>query len=90
MHVTNYAVNKTNEKFVFNTNANEQSMGNKWTYRALCRQIEQQPSGVERVIALKRNIDDLIIKTLLSVHSKLIHEYRVAFPFGKFSPLPLL
>jgi len=35
MHLTNYAINKTSQKFIFNTNAEDNNIGHKRSLKAV-------------------------------------------------------
>jgi tubulin polyglutamylase TTLL6/13 len=39
VHLTNYAVNKNNPKFVFNKNVNEANVGHKRSYSAVMKAL---------------------------------------------------
>ena len=72
-HLTNYSVNKKNEKFVQNSNANEDGKGNKWSLSALFNHLES--IGVDCDLLWSR-IYDIIIKSLISVESTLIQAVK--------------
>ncbi|XP_048225443.1 tubulin polyglutamylase TTLL13 [Perognathus longimembris pacificus] len=72
MHLTNYAINKHNENFV-----RDESMGSKRklsTLNAWLREHNYDPRE------LWGDIEDIIIKTIISAHSVLRHNYRTCFP----------
>ncbi|KAM4826431.1 tubulin polyglutamylase TTLL13-like isoform 3-T3 [Thomomys bottae] len=72
MHLTNYAINKHNENFV-----RDESMGSKRklsTLNAWLREHSYDPRE------LWGDIEDIIIKTIISAHSVLRHNYRTCFP----------
>ncbi|KAG8516338.1 Tubulin polyglutamylase TTLL13 [Galemys pyrenaicus] len=72
MHLTNYAINKHNENFV-----RDEAMGSKRklsTLNAWLREHSYDARG------LWRDIEDIIIKTVISAHSVLRHNYRTCFP----------
>lgn len=77
IHLTNYAINKDNKKFIFNTSDANMSKGHKrsltWMYQYLLSK------GVD-VQALKTKIDRLIIKTLLVGKPMLEHLYSLSQP----------
>jgi hypothetical protein len=62
MHLTNYAINKKNDKFVANENVEQDDFGYKWSLGAFCKHLEQV--GIDMNLLWSR-IYDLIIKTLL-------------------------
>uniref|UniRef100_A0A8D1ELN3 Uncharacterized protein n=1 Tax=Sus scrofa TaxID=9823 RepID=A0A8D1ELN3_PIG len=72
MHLTNYAINKHSENFV-----RDDTMGSKRklsTLNAWLREHSYDPRE------LWGDIEDIIIKTIISVHSVLRHNYRTCFP----------
>lgn len=77
MHLTNYAINKTSEKFVFNQESSEAGTGNKRSLRWFIRWCEAQGYDIEE---LQHNIKDVVIKTLISVQPSLEHTYRSCRP----------
>ena len=72
-HLTNYSVNKKNEKFVSNKNAGEDDKGNKWSISALCKHLES--IGVDSNLLWSR-IYDIIIKTILCTENTLVAQFR--------------
>ncbi|KAF5927294.1 tubulin polyglutamylase TTLL13 [Diceros bicornis minor] len=72
MHLTNYAINKHNENFV-----RDDAVGSKRklsTLNAWLREHRYDPRE------LWGDIEDIIIKTIISAHSVLRHNYRTCFP----------
>lgn len=65
-HLTNYSINKKNEKYVPNLTADQDDTGHKWSLAALTKHMEQ--IGVDMNL-LWSKIYDVIIKSLLSVDS---------------------
>lgn len=63
MHLTNYAINKKNENFVFNENSEQDDVGFKWSLGAFCLHLER--AGIDMDLLWSR-IYDVIIKTILS------------------------
>lgn len=63
MHLTNYAINKKNEKFVFNENSEQDDVGYKWSLGAFCSHLEH--AGIDMDLLWSR-IYDVIIKSILS------------------------
>ena len=41
MHLTNYAINKNNDKFVFNNNMNQDDVGHKRSYSYVLRYLKE-------------------------------------------------
>ncbi|XP_051837056.1 tubulin polyglutamylase TTLL13 isoform X2 [Antechinus flavipes] len=72
MHLTNYAINKHNENFV-----RDETIGSKRklsTLNTWLRDHNYEPRE------LWGDIEDIIIKTIISAHSVLRHNYRTCFP----------
>ncbi|XP_055479476.1 tubulin polyglutamylase TTLL13 [Psammomys obesus] len=72
MHLTNYAINKHNENFV-----RDDAVGSKRklsTLNAWLREHSYDPRE------MWGDIEDIIIKTIISAHSVLRHNYRTCFP----------
>lgn len=63
-HLTNYSINKKNEKFVQNSNAEQGDEGHKWSLTALAKHLEHM--GVDMEL-LWSKIYDVLIKSLLAV-----------------------
>jgi tubulin polyglutamylase TTLL6/13 len=71
-HLTNYAVNKENPKFVENTEDNEGSAHKRGT-----TSVFAEMAGLEvDVDALQDRIDEVIQLTLLAVQQEYIDDYR--------------
>jgi tubulin polyglutamylase TTLL6/13 len=77
MHLTNYAVNKHNENFVFNDDAGANGAGSKWSVQGLKDWMED--NGHDFVGAWE-GIVDLIVKTIVSVQPVLAHNYHSVLP----------
>ncbi|XP_075413601.1 tubulin polyglutamylase TTLL13 [Tenrec ecaudatus] len=72
MHLTNYAINKHNENFI-----RDDAVGSKRklsTLNAWLREHSYEPRE------LWGDVEDIIIKTIISAHSVLRHNYRTCFP----------
>jgi len=63
MHLTNYAINKDNPKFIFNESVSNMDVGHKRSLTSVYKHIENQGQNVE---ALKERIYDIIIKTIVT------------------------
>lgn len=73
IHLTNYAVNKNNPKFVYNTEESQDNIGHKWSLTAIKDRLKQDGKDVDK---LWTDIADLIIKTLAMSQPILSHIYR--------------
>ncbi|XP_052279832.1 tubulin polyglutamylase ttll6-like isoform X12 [Dreissena polymorpha] len=72
MHLTNYAINKHSEDFIRDDEA-----GSKRKISTTNRWMREKGYDVDK---MWNDIDDVIIKTLISAHSVLKHNYRTCFP----------
>ncbi|OCT89704.1 tubulin polyglutamylase TTLL13 [Xenopus laevis] len=72
MHLTNYAINKHNENFI-----RDDLTGSKRKLSTLNTWLENNHYNTCK---LWEDIDDVIIKTLISAHPILKHNYRTCFP----------
>lgn len=75
MHLTNYAINKNNPKFQFNSSENDDFTGHKRSLSTFLKHLGEQ--GVDTG-EMWENICDIIIKTLCIVQPLLAHLYRSA------------
>jgi len=72
MHLTNYAINKNSDDFV-----RDDECGSKRKLETVCKWLEDHGYDVSK---MWNNIEDVIIKTLISAHPILKHNYRTCFP----------
>ncbi|XP_037367277.1 tubulin polyglutamylase TTLL13 [Talpa occidentalis] len=72
MHLTNYAINKHNENFV-----RDEAMGSKRKLSTLNTWLQEHSYDARE---LWRGVEDIIVKTVISAHSVLRHNYRTCFP----------
>ncbi|XP_055375449.1 tubulin polyglutamylase ttll6-like [Condylostylus longicornis] len=72
MHLTNYSVNKRSDNF-----SHDAQLGSKRKFSSLHRNLIKEGYDID---TLWRNIDDTIIKTILSSWPMLKHNYRACFP----------
>jgi len=77
MHLTNYAVNKRNSKFIGNQDADADDVGHKRSISAVFTYLEEKGYDVE---SLWNGICDIIIKTLCTIQPSLAHTYRSCQP----------
>ncbi|KAI5077890.1 hypothetical protein GOP47_0007714 [Adiantum capillus-veneris] len=73
MHLTNYAVNKNNTNFEFNSSLAETDRGSKWTLSSLFKALAAGGYDTGR---LKRQIRKMVVMTIISIVPLLIHNYR--------------
>ncbi|XP_054617816.1 tubulin polyglutamylase ttll6 isoform X4 [Dunckerocampus dactyliophorus] len=72
MHLTNYSINKHSDNFV-----HDHDMGSKRKLSALIKQLEAACGDTDK---LWSDVEDVIIKTLISVQPVLRHNYHTCFP----------
>lgn len=72
MHLTNYAINKHSENFV-----RDEDTGSKRKLSSFKKHLEAMCYDTEK---MWRDIEDVIIKTLISAHPILKHNYHTCFP----------
>lgn len=77
MHLTNYAINKNSEKFIFNTDPEKTDIGHKRSLTYVWKYIDEHGGDSK---SLKEKIKDCIVKTLAAVHPLLAHSYRSCQP----------
>lgn len=77
VHLTNYAVNKTNPNFEENTNPDDPSDGHKRSWEAVADYLRKQNYDVDTMM---KEIEDLLIKTLIAVQPSLSHFYHSCQP----------
>uniref|UniRef100_A0A3Q3EZ03 Tubulin tyrosine ligase-like family, member 6 n=1 Tax=Labrus bergylta TaxID=56723 RepID=A0A3Q3EZ03_9LABR len=72
MHLTNYSINKNSENFV-----RDQDTGSKRKLSTLNKLLESISCNTDK---MWNDIEDVIIKTLISAHPILKHNYHTCFP----------
>ncbi len=73
MHLTNYAINKDNNKFIFNESEKNMDIGHKRSLQATYEVIKERGGDVKK---LKEKIEDIIVKTFISGGSHLKFTYK--------------
>jgi tubulin polyglutamylase TTLL6/13 len=77
MHLTNYAINKDNPRYVFNESLDNLSYGHK---KSLAEFFQTLKSLGYKAHQYWSDIKDIIIKTMIAGQPHLQHEYRMAQP----------
>ncbi|XP_037318794.2 tubulin polyglutamylase ttll6 [Pungitius pungitius] len=72
MHLTNYSINKNSENFVRN-----EDTGSKRKLSTLNKLLESITGNTDK---MWNDIEDVIVKTLISAHPTLKHNYHTCFP----------
>jgi hypothetical protein len=79
VHLTNYAVNKHSDQFVFNTDGERSDVGNKRDFRWFNEWLSSQGHDVA---ALWERIEYMTVKTLIAALAQMTHVYNSCFPHG--------
>uniref|UniRef100_A0A8R1HUV5 Tubulin--tyrosine ligase-like protein 5 n=1 Tax=Caenorhabditis japonica TaxID=281687 RepID=A0A8R1HUV5_CAEJA len=79
VHLTNYSINKFSTSFVRNESMTAEDLGHKWTLGALLRYMENE--GKDAKLLMLR-IEDLIVKSLLSVQNSVATASRTYLRFA--------
>ena len=82
MHLTNYAINKNSENFVFNEDSTQDDVGHKRSLSSTFKLLAELGHDTEK---LWEKIKDLIIKTLCAVQPSLAHTYKACQPDDPFN-----
>ncbi|VDO75575.1 unnamed protein product [Heligmosomoides polygyrus] len=77
IHLTNYSINKNNSNFVRNESMASEDLGHKWTLGALLRHLEKKEIDAKMLML---RIEDVIVKTLLSVQTRITSACRTSTP----------
>ena len=77
MHLTNYAINKDNPKFVFNQSEKDMTKGHKRSLTSVYELLKEKGVDTDK---LKAKIKDCIIKTMISGLPHLSNTYRSCQP----------
>lgn len=78
MHLTNYAINKSNPNFVFNDSEQADDVGHKKSLTALMRMLGER--GVDTV-SLWKEMQRMIVRTLICAQPLLSQTYRACQPY---------
>ena len=73
VHLTNYAINKNNSNFVFNTDPDKTDVGHKRNLSFVWKYVDNHGGDSTK---LREEIKDCIVKTLCAVQPLLKHSYR--------------
>uniref|UniRef100_A0A8C5WBP4 Tubulin--tyrosine ligase-like protein 5 n=1 Tax=Leptobrachium leishanense TaxID=445787 RepID=A0A8C5WBP4_9ANUR len=77
VHLTNASLNKTSTKYVVSDDPEVEDFGNKWTMGALLRYLRQH--GKDTTLLMEQ-IEDLIIKTIISAEGPIVEACRSILP----------
>lgn len=73
MHLTNYAINKQNKDYEKNKTSSCDDVGHKRSFTYTLKHIESLGKDSKKVVA---DIEQTIVKSLLTVQPSLAHTYR--------------
>jgi len=77
IHLTNYAINKNSDNFIFNTDPNRADIGHKRSLTYIWDYLDKHGGNSRE---LQRKIRRAIVKTLCAVQPQLAHSYRSCQP----------
>lgn len=77
MHLTNYAINKKNPKYIYNSSAKNMFYGHKRSLTTVFKYIQRRGFNVA---SLKSRINDVIVKTMILGQPLVSHQYKFAQP----------
>lgn len=77
MHLTNYAINKENPKYIFNDSLENLSYGHKKSLAEFFQTLKTMGLKAHQYWS---DIKDIIVKTIITGQPHLQHEYRMAQP----------
>ena len=78
IHLTNYAINKKNDNFVFNDDEDNADIGHKRSLSSIWKYIDTHGGDSNKV---KEQINRIIVNSLCSVQMALAHSYNAAQPW---------
>lgn len=68
-YLTNYSINKKNDKFIQNSDYKEDNVGHKWSLSALLRELEKENIDTDAILG---QIYDMIIKTIIAIEPEVV------------------
>jgi tubulin polyglutamylase TTLL6/13 len=75
MHLTNFAINKNNKKFIWNKDANNDGVGHKKSLSHILNYL-MEIYGRPRIEKLVDEMKEIIVKTLCTAQPILAHNYK--------------
>lgn len=73
IHLTNQSVNKNNENFTENEDADEDAIGNKWSFSAFLKFLIDNNIDTKKLLS---EIQDIIIKSIISVENHVTQAFN--------------
>ena len=77
MHLTNYAINKKNPKYVYNTSAKNMASGHKRSLTSVLVEMKRRGLNVD---LFKSKLDDVLVKTVILGQPLVSHQYKFCQP----------
>ena len=77
MHLTNYAINKKNPKYVYNSSENNMASGHKRSLTSIFADLKRRGFNIK---SLKDKIDDVLVKTMIMGIPLASHQYKFCQP----------
>lgn len=74
IHLCNYSINKYHTDYVKSNNLDDENVGHKWSLSALLRHLKNEGFNIEELML---NIEDLIIKAILSCAQPIVSAVRM-------------
>ena len=81
MHLTNYAINKKNPKFIYNSSAKNMSYGHKRSLTSVLKYMQRRGLNVP---LLKEKLNDAIVKTMILGQPLVSHQYKFSQPDDEY------
>jgi len=78
IHLTNFSLNKNNDNYVYNSEADEDGVGSKWSLSALKTKYGIMGLEYDEIMA---DVKDLIIKTLIAIQPHILEKIDKSVAF---------
>jgi tubulin polyglutamylase TTLL6/13 len=82
MHLTNYAINKNSNDFIFNSDPDKADVGHKRSLAFVWKHIDENGGNSTDI---KQKIKEIVVKTLCSVQPELSNSYRTSQPADDYN-----
>ena len=82
MHLTNYAINKKNKSFIYNSNIKQDHIGHKRSFSSILNHLRDH-NHHDDIQNLLTNIQNIIIKTLSCAQPYFNHSYKTNRPLNE-------
>lgn len=81
MHLTNYAINKKNPKYIYNHSAKNMFTGHKRSLTSVYVDMKRRGFNID---SLKAKINDVLVKTIILGQPLVSHQYKFAQPDDEY------